>query len=196
MSKIFVDDGRKIRVEQFDKDVMLSLHDFADIFPALHYVESHPEIHPKGFGIQKVENKIIPADGEELEEFKPELIKDKAENTYGYKNYNFILLNSAMEHSVEGIVRDFAKFLSEIRNPRRRKVKIKDVPLEAFDSLLRIAEMKKKYGRRDFHYKTFNEGDPARSMYLYAEKFSRGLKNRMGLEGRFKNSHLDERLYF
>ena len=43
MSRIFADDGGRIVVKNLDDGIQLCLYEVADIFPALHYFESHPE---------------------------------------------------------------------------------------------------------------------------------------------------------
>ncbi|MBI2655382.1 hypothetical protein HYX06_03090 [Candidatus Woesearchaeota archaeon] len=195
MPKIFVDDGRKIAVETTDEAVRLLLYEVTDIFPALHYVESHPEARDGEIRVAQSDKKIVPADSQDVEYFRPDLIEDNAGNTYGYKNYNFVLLNSQLQHSVADIVKGFATFLSEIRNPRNRKVKIKDVDPAAFPSLLRTTRMKQEFGRGDLYYQIIGDGESPSTMFLYAERFSKGLRNRMGLSGKFPDSPLERRLY-
>ena len=55
--------------------------------------------------------------------------------------------------------------------------------------------MKKECGHGDFHYKIIGHEEAPSTMFLYAEQFSQGLRNRMGLNGRFPSSPLEKRLY-
>ena len=76
-----------------------------------------------------------------------------------------------------------------------------DVNPLLFPSLLRTAEMKNEYGRGDFSYRVRGDSESPTAMFLYAERFSQGLRNRMGfanqrgLRGRFPDSPLEKRLY-
>lgn len=192
MVKIFVDDKRKIGVEESKERVSFFVRGGKDIIPALHYVETYPSV--RGKDIEVIETIQLPIDVE-VETFMPNLIPDYAGNTYGYQNYNFVLLNSGMSHSFVQIIRDFAEFISLMRKPRRKKLKIEDVRPEHFSGLLRVVEMKKIGSRREFYTFTRGENGSLEAMYLYSEKFSDGLRNRVGLNGGFNESSLDERVY-
>lgn len=204
MARIFKDVKRKegkvvyerpIIVEERDGLCVLTLEDVAGIFPALHYLESYPDSRKLHLKIRNT-GKIMPQEGDEVEEFVPDLNYDSREKAYGYKNYNFILLNNEFAHQISGVIGEFSAFLSEIRNPKKRKIKIKDMPPELYGSVRRVAEAKKQYGRGDFYFKESNMhvNDVPAAAYIYAERFSPGLRRRMGITGKMRESNLEERL--
>ena len=192
MKKIFSDDGHRIRVEETNRGTRFLVNDVEDIFPVIHYVETYPKVREGEIEVRRYQYPFKQSDIAET--FKPELIPDSAGNTYSYQNYNFILLNSDMTHSFEQVVKDFAEFLSLMKKPRKRKLKIEDVKPEYFSSLLRIVKMKKVNSRREFYTYVRGEDNPE-AVYLYSERFSDGLRNRLGFTGGFNKSPLVERIY-
>lgn len=186
---------RPILVETSPRLCVLTLQDITGIFPALHYFESHPDTRQLNLKLNHAE-KIVPEEGDKVEEFAPELHYDSKKHAYGYKNYNFILLNDQVRHPMSRVIKEFSDFLAEIKNPKKRKVKIKDMPPGLYKSVRRVAQAKEQYGRGEFYCKDSGlqvDGVPA-AVYIYAERFSSGLRNRMGLMGKMKESNLEERL--
>lgn len=204
MAKIFNDVKRKEGKVVYERPIIvetgaglcvLTLEDVTGIFPALHYFESHPDARKLQLKIWNTK-KIIQQEGDKVEEFAPDLDYDSRNHAYGYRNYNFILLNNTVVHRVSEVIEEFSDFLSEIRNPKKRKTKIKDMPPVLYGSVLRIAQAKKQYGRGDFYFKESNYyiNEVPAACYIYAERFSPGLRKRMGITGKMKESNLEERM--
>jgi hypothetical protein len=72
MTDFFIDDGQRIGVEKLESGVRFLVREVADIFPAVHYVEQHPEARNTRIEIQQVPQDIIDIKRGVIEKFTPE----------------------------------------------------------------------------------------------------------------------------
>ena len=197
ITRIFKDDRRIVRVEQVASEAKIFYYAAADIFPALHFVESHPDFYRiEG---ERVSEPIVPKENEEIEVFQPVLIPDSVGHTYGYQNYNFILLNADIQHPFNSLIEEFAKFIYSLRNKKPRKLKIKDFQPEYVSPLLRGIQMKGRNDEHEFHYsiERRNGSEKPDAIYLHAQHLSPGLSLRLGIHDsrvKLSDSDLEARL--
>lgn len=141
ISKIFVDNGRKIKVDQDFGSARFNVRFPNDIYSVLHYIKWHPEVIKDNFQLNHIKEEIQiddelvdvtptdikPENGQLVEVYCP---KENIEN-------NYVLLNQDIPRPMYDILREFAVFLGfkkeEFGKVVPRETKIKQVDPYEFD---------------------------------------------------------------
>ncbi|MEK6893068.1 MAG: hypothetical protein AABX07_02600 [Nanoarchaeota archaeon] len=91
MRILFSDEDKKIIVESDSKEVTFFAYQPADIIPALHFFDAHPDLAQKEIKAERIKQPSEPLGDLKEEIYTPKLITDWMDNTFAYQDYHFVM---------------------------------------------------------------------------------------------------------